>query len=574
MKNVVLGLGHDLWISSAAIAIDGQISFAIAEERLNRKKNYRGYPKKSINEAISHCKIEFEDIKKVVVGWNPTKHMGAYHGRFLNETRWRPEYLYNIPAQLSNLKESKYQEISIILDKDVEVEYIDHHLAHASGSVGLSGFEQCFYYVLDGVGEVESSYYGVYENGEFNYKGSEKYPNSIGLLYSAITQFLGFKPHSDEWKIMALSAYSNRTQNRYVKKLRNLIEVDAEGAFRLDTNYVAFHLPEQYDGAFTNDLFEKYIGLKRTTDKSRINETDYLELAAAIQFVFEDVVFEILEKKRSLFAIEKFCLSGGCFMNSVFNGKLANKWGSENIYIGPAPDDSGIAIGAAYWGSGILSENHGGRKKISQAYLGRSFDDGVIENTLKTYKLPYIKYEKTSELIETVAKRIASGDLVGWFQGRSEFGQRALGNRSILADPRKIDVKSKINLAVKFREEFRPFAPSILKEKVGEYFLVEPNFESSFMEKVAIFKPDVRHKVPGVVHEDGSGRLQTVAKNDNSLYYALIEKFGEITDIPILLNTSFNVNGEPNVDSPSDAIRTFFTCGLDVLVLGNFVIYK
>lgn len=574
MSNYVLGLGNDLWISSASLCKDGRIISAISEERLNRIKNFRGYPRLAIKKCLFEAGIELSQVNKIVVGWNPAKHMSATHGRYLNETRWRPEYLYNIPAQILSNKSISPEFLMMNINSHCSIEYIDHHLAHAAGSVLMSGFDKCFYYVLDGVGEIESSYYGFYENKKFTKLGAVKFPHSIGLVYSAITQFLGFKPHSDEWKVMALSAFSHRANNKYYKKLSNIIKIDVNGNYRIHGDYFSYHLPEEHSGSYTTSEFEKYIGLKRAETRECVEQSEYLDLAAAIQFVFEDKVFEIIRKFKKKYKFEKICLSGGCFMNSLFNGKLANEFGSNNIYIGPAPDDSGISLGASLYGSinsALLSTNN---EQIKVANWGGRFDDQYVEKVLRLYKIKYAKMSAYDQVIEFAANKISSGALIGWFQGRSEFGQRALGNRSILADPRSESVKDRINSAVKFREGFRPFAPSIMKEFTSDYFDVDDNFESNFMEKVANFKKDKMAKVKGVVHNDGTGRVQTVAKEQNELYYSLLNKYYQLTGVPILLNTSFNVNGEPNVESPEDAIKTFFTCGLEILIINKFVVMK
>lgn len=578
MNKYTLGIGHDLWISSAAISSGGEILAATPEERLNRVKNYRGFPKRAVDFCLSSVGATLDEIDRVVIGWNPLRHMTAHHGRYVNETRWRPEYLYNIPSHLSSMGGVSPDNGLAIQIERKKIEFIDHHLAHAVGVVETSGFDECFYYILDGVGEVESSYFGYYKNGKYVKLGSVRYPHSIGLVYSAVTQYLGYRPHSDEWKVMALSAYSTRETNKFYKTLLQLIEARDDGQYRIDLNYFCYQHPEENSGCYTTFEFDNLLGLKRSPTKVDLSNGDYIDLAAAVQFVFEDKVFDLLNGLRKRYHFKKLCLAGGCFMNSVFNGKLTEIVGAENVHIGPSPDDSGIAIGAALWTnngdvggiSGKTIKSHRG----NSCYWGRSFSDDQIKNTLDSAKIKYKQFQSDAERFTTTARIIADGYIVGWFQGRSEFGQRALGNRSILADPRRIDVKDRINAAVKFRESYRPFAPAILKEYTTAYFDVQETFESYFMEKVAQVRYERRSEVPGVVHEDGSGRLQTVSAESNPEFHQLISSFFDISGVPIVLNTSFNLNGEPNVDSPTDAIRTFFTCGLDVLVMGNYIVEK
>ena len=390
-------------------------------------------------------------------------------------------------------------------------------------------------------------------------------PHSLGTFYSAFTHFLGFKPNSDEWKVMALSSYTG-WKNPYYKKIKSLISLKKDGTFEIDLSYFKEFVHET-TGYYSPKLLE-------LLGPSSAGNDDYderlLQIASAMQRVTEETLTHMLTWLANETGLKNICVSGGMFMNSVYNGRIKSQTPFEDVFISSCPDDSGLSLGVALYVNHQIMGNTN-RHIQTHNYYGPEYNNEVIEKTLKQYKA---NYTKTNTLEEDVAKLISEGKLIGWFQGKMEFGQRALGNRSILADPRNNKMKETINTAVKFREAFRPFAPSILEEHVNSYFEIEPGTKAPFMEKVYQIKKEKRNKIPAVTHADGSGRLQTVSRETNPRYYRLIEQFYKLTNIPIILNTSFNLNGEPVVCSPTDAIRTFNSCGLDVLVMGEYIIKK
>jgi carbamoyltransferase len=373
---------------------------------------------------------------------------------------------------------------------------------------------------------------------------------------------LGFKPQNDEWKLMGASSYGD--PKRYLGKIRQLVNLNNNG-FELDLtyfNFYQFHRPNR----FTTKL-SKLLGIKPNVSGVPLKDY-YYDLAASVQVVFEDIYIHLLRLLKKKTNLDKVVISGGCALNCVANGKILNATGFKKIFVPPFPDDSGCSIGAAFYVHNQLMNK---KKKfyLRTNYLGPAYSDLEIERILIDYK---INYKKSKNITKEVANLISEGKIIGWFQGGIEFGDRALGNRSILADPRDSTMKDKVNKNVKYREEFRPFAPAILAEQVNEYF--EKADYTPFMEKTYIIKKNQRKKIPAVVHVDGSGRLQTVSKDINPIFYKLISEFEKISKIPIILNTSFNLKGEPIVCSPVDAIRTFFSSGLDYLTLGSFLIKK
>ena len=567
----VLGIGHDLWISAAALVYDGEVVAAVCEERLNRLKKYKGFPSKSIDMCLREARITADDLDLIVCGWNPAMHMESLNPRFSSSARWRPEYLYSIPNyMLQKAVEFPFGPIEQKFSGfKAPIVYMDHQMAHASNAFYLSPFEKAAVFTADGRGERHTTSFGVGGPEGVKQLGEVLYPNSLGLFYGMITQYLGFVPDSDEWKVMALASYGNGENNPFYPALKSMVVVDGDGVFKLDLSMCGFYQPDAYGDRFYSDNFLKTMKMPPRRQDEPITEMHH-QLAWALQQTFEETMSACLTALHNRTGKDNLVVSGGCIMNSVYNGRITSQTPFQQVFISSSPDDSGIPVGAALWGYYEYLNQRRRRVEHQHDYWGPSYED-EIEETLKKYKLPY---EKLDDGPREAAKIIADGKLVGWFQGRMEFGQRALGNRSILADPRREESKDLVNLSVKYRESFRPFAPSIMAEKVEKYFHTEGNGTASFMERVYMFKDEVKKKVPAVVHVDGSGRLQTVEKETNPRYYALIRAFENITGVPIVLNTSFNLNGEPIVCSPTDAIRTFFSCGLDVLILEDYLIRK
>ncbi|MCX7172322.1 MAG: carbamoyltransferase, partial [Proteobacteria bacterium] len=393
-----------------------------------------------------------------------------------------------------------------------------------------------------------------------------RFPHSIGCFYSAITQFLGYVPDHDEWKVMGAAAYGD--PGRYRSEMAGLLRYEADGEIELDLRYFD-HFNFDSKSMLTRKAFEA-LGAPRTP--SQPFEQRHFDLAAAAQAITEDYLAQAVNWLAQRSGVGALCLSGGVMMNSVFNGKIAASRRFDDVYLSYAPDDSGNSIGAALWAAADLGDPlppqlPGG----ASPYLGPAYDDADILALLERYGL---NARPLADVTGETAALLDAGAVVGWFQGRMEFGPRALGNRSILADPRRAEMKDRINAAVKYREAFRPFAPAVPLEVAADWFEMPPGTTVPYMEKVFLVLPHRRAAIPAVVHADGSGRLQTVDSRANPLFHQLLTVFGERTGVPILLNTSFNLNGEPIVASPTDAIRTFFTSGLDALVMGGLLLRK
>lgn len=569
----VLGISHDLVISSACLIKDGKVVFAIAEERLNRIKHYKGFPKLAIKACLDHANIKLKDINVISNGWNPLNTMSYPNQSLSNNSRNRWEYLYALPNQLSHFENyPNNQNITQQLYKNgTIIKYFDHQLCHAASAFFQSGFKEAAILTVDGRGEKSTGLLGFAKNNKLNVISEIQFPDSLGLFYASITQFLGFQAESDEWKVMALGAYTNENNNIYISKFEKLYFLDRNtGVFKLNMEYFTFPYPETNNGLFFSNKLSKLIGKPRLKNSKIIKR--HLDISFALQYHFEKIMLFLLNTLYKKFPSKNLVLAGGCIMNCKLNGEIKTKTKFSNIYIPSAPDDSGISVGSAllaYYESKNLKYII--NKKVSSNYWGQSFSNNNILQTLNSYKL---NFKISKNLNKEIATIISKKKLVGWFQGRSEFGQRSLGNRSILADPRDEKIKDIVNKSVKFRENFRPFAPAIIDKYFDDFFITNGEKEINFMEKTKRFKKDKINFVKGVVHNDGTGRVQTVSKIDNYKFYNLILSFKKITNIPILLNTSFNLNGEPIVESPDDAIRTFYSCGLDYLVIGDYIISK
>jgi len=379
-------------------------------------------------------------------------------------------------------------------------------------------------------------------------------------MYSTFTQFLGFQPNRDEWKVMALSALGNPKQ--YYKDVKQLVHIKGL-SFELDLSFFEYYLP--FTPRYYSPKFVKTFGIPTTKPGQ-----NHYNLVAALQRVIEETVFTLLNNQYRGNPTDYLVLGGGCFMNSVLNGKILSNTPYKDVFIGGSPDDSGVSIGSALEGAHTHTYMRPAAMSTENFY-GIEYTDYNIREILQLYKIPYSCITCPEE---TAATLLADGHIVGWFQGRSEFGQRALGHRSILASPIDPRVKDQINRSIKYREWFRPFAPAITKSMQDRYFELKPNDNSYFMEKVFSVKLSMRQKIPAVVHFDGSGRLQTVSSETNHQFYKLIQHFHDFTDCPVVLNTSFNVNNMPLVETPTDAIHCFYTCGLDDLIIGNTWVRK
>lgn len=565
----ILGISSDIWITSAALIEDGRIVAAAPEERFNRQKMYRNFPLNAIKYCLKEAKCSLEDVEYVALAWNPGVHIRQPNFRFSEVIKWRAEHLYSIPNQLTPLLKNKkidYIEQRLKQEKgDCKILYITHHLAHAANAFFLSPFEEAAILSVDGRGEDSTALFATGKGNKIDEIQDVSFPHSLGLFYGTVTEYLGFQPHFDEWKVMGMAAYAEG-DNEYYNKFKKLLAIGPDCKLEMDLKYFSYYLHDQEH--FYTPKFVELFGPARGVD-DELEERHY-QIAAALQKISEEIATAMLNWLYNKTGMENIVVNGGFFMNSVFNGKILEVTPFKKVFISSCPDDSGTSIGAAlYVYNHILGQQD--RNEQTHNYYGPQFSDEEIKGVLDKFQ---IKYRRVENIEEVAARLIAEGKIIGWFQGRMEFGQRALGNRSILADPRDVKMKDKVNSVVKYRESFRPFAPSILEEYTAEYFECGPEARVPFMEKVYMIKKDKQNVIPAITHADGSGRLQTVSKQVNERYYKLIEEFYKITKVPVILNTSFNVKGEPIVCSPTDAIKTFYSCGLDALILGNYLVLK
>ena len=547
---------HD---SSACIARDGEILFAVAEERLSRVKHDARFPALAIRACLEFTGIRADEVDFVCRGWSvPRK--GFVHdlrcyatGRqpvdsraLLNSTR----YFVSMWHQKSG--ENQFRQL--FGPTKARFRFVDHHLSHAISAYAFSGFDDSAVLVLDGRGAWEATSLWHGRDGRLEHVWTIPWPNSLGLFYAMFTQYLGFQPYSDEWKVMGLAPYGEPQMN-----LREFIIPD-DNPYRVDARLLIGK-----DSMPTAGI-EQRLGPKRAPE-SEI-EARHKNLAFAVQNSCEQAMLTLARMAVEKTRCHNLCLSGGVALNSKANGKILTSGLVDKLFVQPASGDDGVCLGAAL-APYLDSRGKLPVRKMRHAYLGPASTDAEIEKILQTYK---VRSSRQADPAAVAAEMLANGKILGWFQGRMEFGPRALGNRSILADPRDPEMNAKVNNAVKFREWWRPFAPSMLAEVADRY--LESGTDSPFMILTAQVKPEKRSVIPSVTHVDGSARPQTVECDINPLYWRLINEFSERTGVPVVMNTSFNLRGEPIVCTPTDAIRTFFSSGMDALVIGNFVVEK
>jgi carbamoyltransferase len=564
----ILGINAFHGDSSAALLRDGQLVFALEEERLNRTKHWAGLPVG----AAKAC-LQSEQPDHIAISRNPKAHLKDK----LVRAALRPHRWLGLGSRaLNSVRVAQVGELlateGIVSNQRRPVHFVEHHRAHLASAFFASPFEEAAVISIDGFGDFSSVMWGVGKANQIEVRGSVSFPHSLGLFYSAFTQFLGFPKYGDEYKMMGLSAYG---EPRFAQQVRRVVRTEGDQC-RLNLDYFTHHTKgvemtwyggEPVLGAVFSEKMAEEFGEPRTP-QSEVRQKD-MDLAASVQLVLEENYFALLnfiQKKTGQTAV---CLAGGVALNCVANGMIFERTNFRDVYIQPAAHDAGTAIGAA------LYVQHQELKvprcfEMQHVYYGAEYSDSEILRDLEAAGCEYHKLIEL-DLIGRTAAAIADGKIVGWFQGRMEFGPRALGNRSILADPRRHDMKDILNSRIKHREPFRPFCPSILAEKVGEYF--ETDYPSPFMVMAYKIKPKQRERVPAVTHGDGTGRLQTVERDLNPRYWNLIHRFGEETGIPILLNTSFNEN-EPIVQTPAQAIDCFLRTRMDMLSIGGFILRK
>jgi carbamoyltransferase len=599
----ILGINAYHGDASAAIIKDGRLIAAVEEERFNRLKHCAGFPSQSIRYCLKTAGVGIGEVEHIGISRDPSAHLhkkilfaatraatqmavGSRQKTVATIEGNEPEngngrgIFRQIQGRLGNaarvrdLKDELARQLDVA-KRSLRAQFhnIEHHRAHLASSFFVSPFERAALLSLDGFGDFISTMWAAGEGNSIEVMGQVEFPHSVGILYTATTQFLGFPHYGDEGKIMGLAPYG---QPRFIDEFRNIIRTEEAGQFRLNLDYFRHHsegVEMTWDqgspviGRIFSDGFVRTFGPTRTPE-TRLTDRD-CDIAASLQLRLEEVAFHLLNHLHEKTGLTDLGLSGGVAYNSVMNGKILLNTPFRRIFVQPAAGDGGTAVGVCYQiHNGTLKrERH---QVMEGAYTGPEFSNEEIRVELETRKVLYDTLTNT-ELTKRAAQDIAAGLVVGWFQGRMEFGPRALGNRSIVADPRRAEMKDVLNERIKKRESFRPFAPSILADYVDEYF--EQNHPAPTMLMVYQIKPERRAQVPAVTHIDGSGRLQTVSRELNERYHQLISEFYELTGVPMVLNTSFNEN-EPIVCTPRQAIDCFLKTRMDVLYLGNYCIRR
>ena len=557
---------HD---SAAAILKDGHVVAAVEEERFSRKKFDDGFPRMAIDWCLKEAGITPEQINSVAFYDKPVL---KFERLLDNYIAVAPRGLYSflnvIPKWLHKRLWIKEEIKKHIRGYQGDIIFPEHHMSHAAHTFFTSPFDEAAILTVDGVGEWSTSSFGSAENTSIKLTNDIRWPHSIGMFYSAFTYFLGFKVNEGEYKLMGLSAYGK--PKYYDLILNEILDVKNDGSLHLNLKYFAF----TYDKVMTNQKFAELFGIPRREENVKAEQIHY-DIAASAQKVLEDIMLKMVNHVHKKTGMKNLCLGGGVALNGVANYRILKEGPFESVHIPPSPGDGGSAIGCAQYlyyihkkQRRIIVQDHA--KRIQEnVYVGPSFSNDEIKSFLEENNIDY-EYLTREQLLQTTAKLISEQNVVGWYQGKIEWGPRALGNRSILADPRDSKMKDVLNEKIKHRELFRPFAPSILEEYASEYFdLTIPSPYMLFVAKVK--KPD---KIPAVTHVDGTGRLQTVSREANPLYYDLINDFYKITGVPVVVNTSMNVRGEPIVNTPEQAYAMIIKTEMDYIMMGNYMIQR
>ena len=575
----ILGINAYHGNASAAIVCEGRLVAAVEEERFNRVKYAAGFPAQAIRYCLNEAGLELKDIDHVAVPRNPYARLGRklfYAMRMPSFARERVKVL----AKFTAVPEALAQAFDIDPARvSAKFHRIEHHQAHLASAFFVSPFESAALLSADGLGDFASTMWGTGTGGRMRIDGAIAFPHSLGLFYSAVTQFLGFLKFGDEYKVMGLAAYGQAQQ---LDAFRDILRANGNG-FRLGLDYFTHHRtgPEMSWaetaktpalGRMFSEEMERRLGPKRNPEEPL--EERHRNLASTLQARLEEIYLGMLEKLAERTKQKAVCLAGGVAFNCVANGKIFDSTGFEQVYVHPAAGDAGLAVGAAYfvWHQ-ILGEPRS--FILEHAYWGPGYSGKAIHDAVERSGLAqkgcHVEELAEDQLTQRAAEIAADGKILGWFQGRAEWGPRALGNRSIVADPRRPEMKEILNRRIKHREIFRPFAPSILAEKTGEWF--EKSHPSPFMTMAYAVRPEKREKIPAPTHVDGTGRLQTVEQKANPRYWKLIKAFEQRTGVPVVLNTSFNDN-EPIVCRPEEALDCFERTRMDALVLGDFLITR
>jgi len=589
----ILGISCYYHDAAAALLRDGGLVAAAEEERFSRIKHDYGFPHNAIRFCLESGGIQGPDLDYVVFFEKP----------FRKFDRILMTVLQTYPQSWKVFRESM---ISWMIDKlwvraTIEAElgisrdkilFCEHHLSHAASAFLCSPFEEAALLTVDGVGEWVTATWGTGRGNDIQLNKQIEFPHSLGLLYSAFTAFLGFEVNEGEYKVMGMAPYG---EPRYVDKVWKLVRQNDDGSFALDMDYFCFHhstdrtfnqrfvelfgepRPPKLNFFTRETGFPKYFGERPPNYEELCNVNQhYADIAASIQRVTEELLLGMAHHVYKQTGMKRLCMAGGVGLNSVANSRILRETPFEELYVQPAAGDGGGALGAALWAyNTLLGKPRSFR--LEHAYWGRAYSRGEISEFLTESHIPHRQIENDAEVLDLVVERLTQGKVIGWFQGRFEWGPRALGNRSILADARNPEMKDIVNAKIKFREPYRPFAPSVLAECTESFFDfpgAAQHYPARYMLYVVPVKPSQHSVVPAITHVDGTGRLQTVFREQNPRYYNLIERFGQATGVPLVLNTSFNLRGEPIVNTPANAYNTFSKSEMDMLVLENFVVEK
>jgi len=589
----ILGISCYYHDAAAALLRDGDLIAAAEEERFSRKKHDFGFPTGAIRFCLAQGGISAQDLDYVVF----------YEKPFEKFERILMTTLQTYPKSWKVFRESMItwlvdklwirhhieQEIGVPKEK---VLFTQHHAAHAASAFLASPFEEAAILTVDGVGEWATATYGVGRGTDIRLFKEIRFPHSLGLLYSAFTAFLGFEVNEGEYKVMGMAPYG---APKYVDKVWKLIRQFEDGSFCLDMDYFCFHhsttrtYNRRFEALFgeprppemhfftASTGYPSYFGAKpgNYDELCRLNQ-HYADIAASIQRVTEEVLLKMARAVRQETGLKALCIAGGVGLNSVANGRILRESGFERLYVQPAAGDGGGALGAALHACHTMM-GHPRRLVMRHAYWGQAYGNGEVDGFLRREGIAHEVAPDEGRLLDRTVEALTAGKVVGWYQGRFEWGPRALGNRSILADPRRAEMKDVVNTKIKFREPYRPFAPSVLAERAEDFFDLQDAAQQDaarFMLLVTPVRPEKQDVIPAITHVDGTGRLQTVFEETNSLYYRLIRRFGEATGVPVVLNTSFNLRGEPIVTTPENAYSTFRRSEMDLLVMGNCLVTK
>ncbi|MEZ4301826.1 MAG: carbamoyltransferase C-terminal domain-containing protein [Polyangiaceae bacterium] len=574
---IVLGINAFHGDASAAILVDGELRAAVEEERFERVKHWAGFPKRSVEYCLSAVGARIEDVDHVSIGRDTRAHL---LDKVLYVMKKRPSTGF-LRDRARNMMKVKSPGLALAASLGVDPERltarehaVEHHRSHQASAYFASPFDESAIVSVDGFGDFVGAMWAVGRGNKMRVLKRVAFPHSLGLFYSAMTQYLGFPRFGDEYKVMGMSAFGE-PEEAWMQKLRQVVRLTPDGGFELGLEYFEHHTrgiamtwvgEPRYDRIFSDRLIE-LLGPPR--EAGQPVEARHLALAACVQRRYEEAYFHILAAASRLTGSRNLCVAGGCGQNSLANGKVLLRGQFDELFIQPASYDAGTALGAALYTHHHDLDNPR-RWRMQHAFWGPGYTQSQVEQVLREEGADY-RVVSDHELCATVARRIAEGAIVGWFQGRMEWGPRALGHRSILANPCRADMKDILNARIKKRESFRPFAPAILAEAVPDYF--EQSAPDPFMTKVYKIRPEKRALIPSVTHVDGTGRLQTVTRQENPTYYGVIKAFGAITGVPVLINTSFNEN-EPIVCSPKQALDCFRRTPMDLLVMENCLVER